>query len=123
MSLAKALALAAVAAGALVMPAAAQQNPVAASPESVAAGKALFQQNCSTCHGNEGKGDGPAAPALNPKPANLAAGQLKHGSSEAEIYNTITKGVPGTAMVGWASIPEKDRWNLVNYVKSLSAKK
>lgn len=117
-----ALAVAVVIAGAAAQ-AAGQQNPVKPTPESIAAGKALFQQNCAMCHGNEGKGDGAAAAALNPKPANLAAGQFKYGGSDAEIFKTISNGVPGTAMVSWSSIPEKDRWNLVNYIKSLSKKK
>ncbi len=87
------------------------------------AGKAVFRQNCSMCHGDQGKGNGPAAPALNPKPTDLTAGKFKYGGTDAEIFKTISNGVPGTAMVSWASIPEKDRWNLVNYVKSLSGKK
>jgi mono/diheme cytochrome c family protein len=103
--------------------AAAQQNPVKPTPESIAAGKAVFQQSCTVCHGSEGKGDGPAAVALNPKPTNLTAGKFHHGGSDAELFKSISNGVPGTSMVGWASLPEKDRWNLVNYVKSLSGKK
>jgi mono/diheme cytochrome c family protein len=99
------------------------QNPVKPTPESIAAGKAVFQQSCTVCHGPEGKGDGPAAVALNPKPTNLTAGKFHHGGSDAELFKSISNGVPGTSMVGWASLPEKDRWNLVNYVKSLSGKK
>ncbi len=117
-----ALAVAMVIAGAATQ-AAGQQNPVKPTAESIAAGKALFQQNCAMCHGTEGKGDGAAAAALNPKPANLASGKFKHGGSDAEVFKTISNGVPGTAMVSWSSIPEKDRWNLVNYIKSLSKKK
>ncbi len=100
------------------------QNPVKPTPDSIAAGKAVFQQSCSMCHGDQGKGDGPAAAALNPKPADLTMpGKFHHGSSDGQIFNTITNGVPGTPMVGWSTLPEKDRWNLVNYIKSLSAKK
>lgn len=119
MRIAAALTLAALVTVAAVATVAAQQNPVKPTKESLAAGKTIFLQTCATCHGNEGKGDGPAAVALNPKPANFTAGTFKHGGSDAEVFKTITNGVPGTGMVGWSSIPEKDRWNLVNYVKSL----
>lgn len=123
MSKGTALALAMVLVGGSALTAAAQQNPQKMTPQSVAAGKALFQQNCAACHGPEGKGDGPAAVALTPKPANLGSGQFKYGGTDAQIFKTISAGVPGTAMVSWASIPEKSRWDLVNYVKSLSGKK
>lgn len=97
--------------------------PAPATPASIEAGKQLFMQNCAACHGNEGKGNGPAAAALEPKPADLTDTQWKQGGSPQEVFKTISSGVPGTAMVSWASIPEKDRWNLVNYVLSLPAKK
>lgn len=120
---ATALALAAVLVGGTAAAALAQNNPQKPTPQSVAAGKALFAQNCATCHGAAGKGDGPAAVALNPKPANFTTGQFKHGATDAAVFKTISSGVPGTAMVGWSSIPEKSRWDLVNYVKSLGPKK
>lgn len=123
MRTAAALTLAALVTVASAAAGAAQQNPVKPTKESIAAGKALFQQTCASCHGNEGKGDGPAAVALNPRPANLTTGKLKHGGRDADIFKTISTGVPGTGMVGWSSIPEKDRWNLVNYIKSLGPKK
>lgn len=117
-----ALILAIVVSGAAASTAAAQQNPVKSTPESIAAGKTAFEQNCAMCHGSGGKGDGAAAAALNPKPADLTVGKLKHGGTDAEIFKTITGGVPGTAMVGWSSIPEKERWNLVNFIQSLRKK-
>ena len=123
MRTAAALTLAALVTVAAAATAAAQKNPVKPTKESIAAGKAMFQQTCASCHGMEGKGDGPAAVALNPKPANFTKGQFKHGDTDAAIFKTISTGVPGTGMVGWSSIPEKDRWNLVNYIKSLGPKK
>jgi mono/diheme cytochrome c family protein len=96
---------------------------VPSSPESIQRGKQLFTQNCATCHGESGKGDGPAAAALNPKPQNLTDNEWKHGGEPQQIFQTVTNGVPGTAMVGWATIPEQGRWDLVNYVRSLSGQK
>lgn len=85
-------------------------------------GQQLFAQNCATCHGTSGKGDGPAAAALNPKPQDLTDDQWKHGGSPEQILQTVTNGVPGTAMVSWASLPEADRRALVAYIQSLQGK-
>lgn len=48
-------------------------NPLANLPEAAAAGETLFAERCSSCHGPEGAGDGPAAASLDPKPTNLKA--------------------------------------------------
>ncbi|HEX7126183.1 MAG TPA: c-type cytochrome [Thermodesulfobacteriota bacterium] len=85
-------------------------------------GQQLFAQNCATCHGASGHGDGPAAAALNPKPQDLTDDEWKHGGSPDQIFQTITNGVPGTAMVSWASLPEADRHALVAYILSLKGK-
>lgn len=85
-------------------------------------GQQIFAQNCATCHGPGGKGDGPAAVALNPKPQDLTDNQWKYGGTPDQIYKTITNGSPGTAMVSWSSLPEQDRRALVAYVLSLSGK-
>src|SRR5689334_18602666 len=45
------------------------KNPFVDDKEGVAEGKKLYMTNCSACHGNKGKGDGPAAASLKPKPA------------------------------------------------------
>lgn len=82
------------------------------------AGKTVFAQNCATCHGATGKGDGAAAAALNPKPANFAKGKFKYGSSDSAIAATIKNGKG--AMPPWGSVlSAKDIDNVVAYVKSL----
>jgi high-affinity iron transporter len=109
----------------------AEASPAAGGTQTAAAptgggaaerGQQLFAQNCATCHGPSGKGDGPAAAALNPKPQDLTDDQWKHGGSPEQIFQTITNGVPGTAMVSWSSLPEADRKALVAYVQSLQGK-
>ena len=88
--------------------------------KSVAAGKELFLTNCAACHGDTGKGDGPAGGALDPKPRDLMTGKFKLGDKDDAIFNTITKGSPGSAMTPWGDkLSSKQRWQLVAFVKSL----
>jgi DMSO reductase family type II enzyme heme b subunit len=98
-------------------------TPVAADLE---AGKKLYQRWCTQCHGDEGKGDGPAADFVYPRPRNFTlaifkvrttpSGQLP---TDHDLFNIISKGLPGTSMPAWEKfIPEKDRWQLAHYVKT-----
>lgn len=65
-------------------------------------GQAVFAANCATCHGDGGRGDGPAAVGLEPPPADLSDGAWTTGDGSLQaITNTIEHGSPGTAMIGW----------------------
>ena len=100
------------------------QNPVKATATSIAKGKNLFMKDCATCHGPKANGNTPTGKALNPLASNLTDAAWKHGGTDGEIFTTITKGIAGTGMTPWEkSVLEKDRWNLVNYIKSLGPKK
>ncbi len=92
-------------------------------------GQELYNQNaCWTCHGRDGKGEGPSAGSLkgpegNPvQPRDLTTGVNRAGGSPKELYKTIMTGITGTGMPGYASAlsKEKDRWAMVYYVRSLS---
>lgn len=88
----------------------------------LARGEALFKQNCSSCHGDTGHGDGPAAGSLNPKPRNFTQpNNWTHGYHITEIFNTISTGVKGTGMASFSFIMPADRMALVHYVRSLGA--
>ena len=57
-----------------------------------AAGRALYQQYCSVCHGPQGKGDGPAASTMNPKPRDHIDGHYMNALSEAHLTTVISEG-------------------------------
>lgn len=80
-------------------------------------GKAAYNANCSSCHGEKGLGDGAASVALNPKPRNFAQDQFKAGSSAFAIFNTLAKGLQGTSMPAFDNLPEEDRWAITHYVR------
>lgn len=80
--------------------------------------KKIFAQNCATCHGPAGKGDGPAAAALNPKPANFSKGVFKYGNKDADIAKLIKNGKG--SMPPWGSmLKDKDINDLVGYIRTL----
>lgn len=79
-------------------------------------GSELFAQNCASCHGAQGRGDGVAAATLLPAPANLT---LKQFSTERLSY-VLDHGVYGSAMPAWRDLAEQDRAALVLYVSKLN---
>ena len=95
-------------------------NPIAMSPDSVAAGRRIYTRMCSRCHGAEGKGDGSAASAPVP---DLTDGQWDYGGSDGEIFAVIHDGV-STDMDGYASrLSDSDIWNVVNFIRSIAPKR
>lgn len=99
----------------------AKKNPVPRNKESIDAGKKTAEQFCVVCHGSGGKGDGQGAAALPKKPADWTSKAVQE-ESDGSLFWKVSKGNP--PMPSWeAAIPEKDRWNLVNYIRSLAAKK
>ncbi len=83
----------------------------------LAEAKKIADTNCASCHGASGKGDGPAAAALPPpKPADWTSAKVQ-SQTDGEIFWKITNG--RGAMPPWKHLSEKDRWDLVNYIRSL----
>ena len=110
--------------GAIAIPGlGAPQNPVKADSASVARGAELFNINCKMCHGPGGQGDGPIAPFLtNFKPADLTSPLLK-AMSDGAIFLTISDGVPNRMPALNENFTVRERWDLVNYVRTLQAAK
>ncbi len=79
-------------------------------------GKKLAETNCVSCHGPGGKGDGAAAPALNPKPADWTSAKVQ-SDSDGELFWKISNG--RGPMPPWKHLSEKDRWDLLAHVRSL----
>ena len=88
----------------------------------LAQGRAIYQQNCASCHGVSGMGDGPAGAAIHPKPPALGSSAAVHGASPALMYRIVSVGVAGTPMISFASaLTSEQRWNVVAYITSLRA--
>jgi mono/diheme cytochrome c family protein len=72
-----------------------------------------------SCHGDKGKGNGSAAIALNPNPADWTSKRIQ-AESDGEIFWKITKG--RGPMPPWRHLPENDRWAVVRYIRTLAEK-
>jgi len=98
------------------------KNPVAATPESIAAGKQLFQRSCATCHGTNGQGG--SGNDLIPGAPSLIDAEWKHGSTDGEIFNSIKNGVAPDFNMGafGDQLKDEDIWKVVNYIRSLAKK-
>ncbi len=91
----------------------------APGPEDVAAqqpGAALFASNCAGCHGTSGRGDGPAAATLLPRPANLTSARFSVG----RVSDALWYGVRGTSMPAWRDWSLRDLRDLTAYVLSVA---
>ncbi len=87
-----------------------------------AKGKEVFQANCAACHGPEGKGNGPAAAALDPKPRNLSDADYVSTLSNEHLVKVITEGGASVGkspmMAAWGGIlSENDILNVIAYVR------
>jgi hypothetical protein len=100
----------------------AMKNPVAANPESIAKGKALFEGKgtCFNCHGKEGNGQGPAGAILNPSPRDFTNCKFHKKRKDGELFWVIKNGSAGTGMVSLipAAITEEEAWTIINYERS-----
>jgi len=80
---------------------------------------ALYAADCTACHGANGRGDGPAAKALDPVPANFHDLERMRQRSAYGLYSTITLGVSGTSMAPFKRLTDEERWALAFYAGSL----
>lgn len=99
-------------------------NPHEGDPQAIAAGEEIFQTNCASCHGEQGRGDGPAAQGLDPAPASLADQAMMHDLTDGFLFWRVTEGglmEPfNSAMPAWGDIlTEDERWQVISYIRTL----
>ncbi len=91
-------------------------------------GQAVYERRCAGCHGANGDGKGPSAQFLDPKPRDFTKGLFKFRSTrgkdslptDADLYVTITHGLWGTSMPAMHELPDRQRWAVIQFVKSFS---
>lgn len=98
--------------------------------DDLAAGKAIYEKRCISCHGDEGDGDGPAADRFQPKPRSFKKAEYKYRTTpkgelptDDDLFRAISDGLPGTGMPDWADVlTEKKRRQVIKYIKTFSDK-
>ncbi|MDP1726399.1 MAG: cytochrome c [Bacteroidota bacterium] len=93
-------------------------NPVKADAKSINSGKALFIKNCQDCHGKKGLGDGSKVPDLKSIPPDMT-NAVFHAQSDGSIFYKISEGRDDMPRSKKDLPEDEDRWNLVNYVRTL----
>lgn len=88
-------------------------------PEKIAKGKTLFETNCSSCHGTEGKGDGIAGKTLNPPPRNFhELTGWTNGTAFSKMFKTLQEGIIARGMTSYSSLPVEDRIAIIHYIRT-----
>ncbi len=87
-------------------------NPYAASPDAIEAGTVLFNNNCAKCHGENGVGKGSRPSLQSERIKDATDGELAWLLKNGNVY----KGMPG-----WGGLPERQRWQIVTYIRSLNS--
>jgi high-affinity iron transporter len=88
-------------------------------PPELARGEQLFKVSCAACHGADGRGQVHIAEKMEPRPANFHDPDIMAGLTPYKAFNTTSFGVPGTAMPGFPTLTEDERWSLAFYLFTL----
>src|SRR3954467_11883578 len=100
--------------------AAAQRNPVAGNPKAAKAGEYEFRINCALCHGLGARGGG--------RGPDLTTATKKHTHSDADMFQVVSNGIPGTAMPAngtngqGVGMTDREIWQIVAYIRSQEVK-
>ena len=98
------------------------KNPIPKDQASIKNGKTIYVAYCTPCHGNSGKGDGPASASLNPKPADHTSATVQ-AQSDGTMFYKISEGRAHTAMPPFKAVLSADqRWAVINYIRTLAKK-
>jgi mono/diheme cytochrome c family protein len=103
------------------------KNPVAVTPESIAKGKELYLErskgNCIFCHGETGAGNEANLAKLRRKPADLSNKERMTAMTDGEVFWKISKGITGIMPAGEKKMSDEERWQVVNYIRTLAKDK
>jgi mono/diheme cytochrome c family protein len=97
----------------------APDNPIEADEASIARGSTLYEIHCQMCHGQTAEGNGPIAPFLANRPANLTS-PVVQSKSDGSIFLTITNGIEGKMPPLNENLTVPERWDLVNFIRTLT---
>jgi mono/diheme cytochrome c family protein len=89
----------------------ARANPLVGNSESVAAGAQVYREHCQQCHKTNAQGDGHKRPAL--------SSERIRGASDGDIEWFLRQGDLGHGMPSWSSLPQAQRWQLVDFLRSI----
>ncbi len=91
------------------------------TPEKITKGKTIFETNCVSCHGTEGKGDGVAGKTLNPPPRNFTVlTGWKNGNKISQMFKTLSEGIPGSSMAQFVNLSPEERFSVIHYVRTFN---
>ncbi len=95
-------------------------SQVASTQASLARGEAIYRDECQICHGSRGRGDGPLAASLNPRPADFRV-HMAAGHTDSDLFAWVSDGVLGTSMPPFkASLSVEDRWHVINFIRTFA---
>jgi mono/diheme cytochrome c family protein len=89
----------------------AKTNPMSKNADAPVAGRKLFEQHCTTCHGKAGEGSAKAPP--------LSNDELRH-ATPGDIYWILTNGVIRQGMPSWSQLPPPQRWQIVSFIAAMN---
>jgi mono/diheme cytochrome c family protein len=102
--------------------------PGSMTPDQAPLGQRIFAKHCATCHGPDGRGNGPAAPSMSPSPRDFTLGEFKYKSTasgtaptEADLIRTVKNGLHASAMPYFSDILNDDEIRaVVQHIRTLS---
>lgn len=95
------------------------RDPIPPDDRSLASGEEVYTTYCASCHGETGRGDGPAGLRLVPRPADLRIHSQPGVHLDGEMFYWVSYGFPNSAMPAWKDVlTEEQRWDVINYIRA-----